>query len=141
MFTTSHPAADEHILDDLLADAAPALLVIGSPGCPVCAAATATVRELAEEYAGRVKVILVDAADTPGLLRRTCLGRLPGMVFVRAGRELARLAGAPPAGALRAWLNYTVYGGIQPPVPHGPSAPLPRPDDGRAASVGYNDNF
>lgn len=122
MYTTSRQAAGAHILDELLADGTPALLVIRAAGCPVCESAAATIGRLAREYAGRATVVLIEAAGAPGLLQRVGLTRLPGLVFVRAGRELARLAGDAPEPALRSWLDYTIYGGVQPPVPHGPSS-------------------
>ena len=122
MYTTSQPAAGAHILDELLASNSPALLVIVAAECPVCDSAAATIARLADEYAGRIRLLRVDAAAAPGLLQRLRLSRLPGLVFVRGGRELARLAGQAPEPALRSWLDYTIEGGVQPPVPHGPSS-------------------
>jgi thioredoxin 1 len=122
MHTTSHPAAGADILDELLIHKTPALLLIGAAGCATCDSAAAMIRRLADEYADRVNLVQVDAAEAPGLLQRVGLARLPGLVFVRGGRELARLAGGVPEPALRSWLDYTIYGGVQPPVPHGPSS-------------------
>lgn len=122
---TSLNPDDARILDDLLAARRPALLVITAAGCPTCATTRPVIERLAAEYAGRADVVWAEAEQVPGLLRRVGLARLPGLVFIRGGRELARLAGAAPEPALRSWLEYTVSGGVQPPVPHGPSVPAP----------------
>lgn len=122
MHPTSHPAAGAHILDELLADSTPALMVIRAAGCPACDTTASLAERLAAEYAGRLTLVVIDAGAAPGLLQRIGMARLPGLVFVRGGRELARLSGGVPEPALRSWLDYTIHGGVQPPVPHGPSS-------------------
>jgi thioredoxin 2 len=60
---------------------------------------------LAHDRAGRVKLVKVDVDNSPALSRRFQIQAIPTMMLIRDGKVVARQAGAPPAAALREWLD------------------------------------
>ena len=61
--------------------------------------------KLAQERAGRVKLVKVDVDKSPGLSRRFDVQAIPTLLVITDGTVVARQAGAPPAAALRSWLD------------------------------------
>lgn len=71
----------------------PVLVDFWGPACGPCLALMPTVEELAREWAGRLKVVKVNAAEN----RRLCLAQrvftLPTFLVFYGGREVGRLVG------------------------------------------------
>ncbi len=66
--------------------------------------------KLATERAGRVKLVKVDVDKSPGLSRRFDVQAIPTMLVITGGKVVARQTGAPPAAALRTWLDEALAG-------------------------------
>jgi thioredoxin 1 len=127
---------NEQSIERVLHAGLPVLLVFWRRGCPPCDQLNPALGRLAAAYAGRALIAKIDAQDSPGLVRRYDITRLPALVFVKDRAVVAQAAGAAPEGALRAWLDYLVSGGPRPAPPAGPSIPLdgtPPPPPERAA--------
>jgi len=60
---------------------------------------------IAQERAGRLKLVTLDVDENPGVAARYDVQGIPLLVLLRDGRELARLTGAAPAPRVNAWLN------------------------------------
>jgi thioredoxin 1 len=80
---------------------------------------------LARTYAGRALIVKVNAAEEAGLIARYGVDRLPGIIFVANGQPVASTAGAVAEQELAAWLDHMTGGVARPPIPSGPSIPLP----------------
>ncbi|MCB1011307.1 MAG: thioredoxin family protein, partial [Microthrixaceae bacterium] len=64
--------------------------------------------ELAEQYAGRLKLVKVNVDTAPSVQARFGVQGIPTFVLLQDGREIGRLVGAQPLEALRSWFDRTV---------------------------------
>jgi thioredoxin len=86
--------------------------------CGPCRMIAPTLRRLAGEYAGRVKVVKVDVDAAPAVAAKYGVRNLPTVVLFRGGVELERIVGALPHAAYVARL-----------APHLPALPDDRDGD------------
>ncbi|XYI01035.1 thioredoxin family protein [Sorangium sp. So ce1128] len=88
-----------HEIDDLNFDAevleagVPVLVEFTATWCPPCRALAPILHRLAEEGAGRLKVVAVDGDRCPALARRFNVRAFPTVVALEAGKEVARHVG------------------------------------------------
>jgi len=61
--------------------------------------------QLATEKAGQVKLVKVNADESPQLSRRFDVRSIPTLMLFRGGRHVVTQVGAAPAAALRPWLE------------------------------------
>jgi len=83
----------------------PALVDFWAAWCGPCRMVSPVLDKLARERAGRVKLVKVDVDKSPGLSRRFDVQAIPTLLVITDGTVVARQAGAPPAAALRSWLD------------------------------------
>ena len=83
----------------------PALVDFWAAWCGPCRMVSPVLDKLAKERAGRVKLVKVDVDKSPGLSRRFDVQAIPTLLVITDGTVVARQAGAPPAAALRSWLD------------------------------------
>ena len=83
----------------------PALIDFWAAWCGPCRMVSPVLDKLAVERAGRVKLVKVDVDKSPALSQRFDIQAIPTMLLIRDGKVVARQAGAPPAAALRQWLD------------------------------------
>jgi thioredoxin 1 len=118
---------NEQSIERVLQAGPPVVLVFWRKACPPCEQLNPALERLAAAYAGKALIAKIDAQDSPTLLQRYGITRLPALVFVKDRAVVAQAAGAASEGALRAWLDYLVSGGGRPALPQGPSVPLEGP--------------
>jgi thioredoxin 2 len=99
-------AADDDSFPDV-ADAAtmPVLVDVWAPWCGPCRVVTPVLEQLAKEFAGRIKLVKVNADDAPRTSERFLVRGIPTLVVLNHGQEIARQVGAAPADVLRKWLE------------------------------------
>ena len=73
--------------------------------CPPCRKLSPLVDELAEEFAGRVKVGKLDVDGSPDVASRYGITSIPCLLVFRDGEVVAQRVGACPRGELRGWLD------------------------------------
>lgn len=83
----------------------PALVDFWAAWCGPCRMVSPVLDKLAQERAGQVKLVKVDVDKSPALSRRFDVQAIPTMLVISNGTVVARQAGAPPAAALRSWLD------------------------------------
>ena len=67
---------------------------IGSEKCPPCKVMTATMRELAKEYAGRAALLFIDGWKNPEVEQEYGVNNLPTLIFYdKDGEEVSRHEG------------------------------------------------
>lgn len=80
----------------------PVLVDIWAAWCGPCKAIAPILDTLADEYAGRVKVVKVDADANPGTVTAAGVTSIPTIGFYRAGERVDVLIGAHPKPVIAA---------------------------------------
>ena len=78
--------------------------------CGPCRAIAPVVEQLAAENAGRLKVVKVNADDSPQVSARHGITGIPTLLFYAGGTEASRSVGALPAPQLRSWVQSSLQG-------------------------------
>ena len=86
----------------------PVLLDVWAPWCGPCRQVTPALEALARENAGRVKLVKVNADDSPQTANRFQVQAIPTLLLMRNGAPVARQIGAEPAPQLRRWLEHAL---------------------------------
>ena len=82
----------------------PVLVDFWAPWCGPCRALGPVLEQLADEQAGRIKVVKVNTDENRSLAVRFDASSIPLLVVLRDGEEQARIVGAQPLPALEARL-------------------------------------
>ena len=85
--------------------AVPVLVDVWAPWCGPCRMVSPILQQLAEEKAGRLKLVKVNADEAPRLSQRFDVQGIPTLLLLDHGAVRARQVGAAPASALRSWLD------------------------------------
>jgi len=67
-----------------------------APWCGPCHMIAPVIDQLANELAGRVRVVKLNVDDTPGTAARFDLRSIPTLLVLKNGREVDRLVGVQP---------------------------------------------
>ena len=87
---------DETFEDEVIASAEPVLVDFGAPWCGPCRLIDPIVKELADEYAGRLKVGKVDFDTSHTAAVQYGIQSLPTILLFKNGSVADRLVGAVP---------------------------------------------
>lgn len=88
----------------------PALIDFWADWCGPCRMVSPVLDKLATERPGRIKLVKVDVDRSPRLSRRFDIQAIPTLMVIVDGRVVAKQAGAPPAAALRSWVDGVLAG-------------------------------
>jgi thioredoxin 2 len=98
-------AGDEDFAEVAERASVPVLVDLWAPWCGPCRMVSPALAQLADEMAGRLKLVKVNVDQAPKLQQRYGVQAIPTLMVLRNGQVVARQAGAAPAAALRAWLE------------------------------------
>lgn len=73
-------------------------------GCPACARFAPTFGELAEEYAGRISLVTIEARENMETAKQYAVRGVPTVVAFKDGQEVQRATGAKTLAEMREWL-------------------------------------
>ena len=83
----------------------PVLVDLWAPWCGPCKVISPALERLAEEFAGKLKLVKVNVDEAPRLAQRFSVQGVPTLLLMSKSKVIARQTGATPEGALRQWLD------------------------------------
>ena len=86
---------------EVLRSEVPVVVEFWAPWCGPCRLVSPVLDELSEEYAGRVKVVKVNADDNPGLSEDYKVQSIPYIAFFSGGELENSVVGARPKVMLK----------------------------------------
>jgi thioredoxin 2 len=98
-------AADGNFADVVEKTSIPVLVDFWAPWCGPCRMVSPVLEQLAQELAGRIKLVKVNVDLADQASRRFQVQAIPTLVVIHRGEPIARQSGAAPAPQLRAWLE------------------------------------
>lgn len=87
--------------DRVIGSEQPVLVEFSTSRCPACHAVKPALERLAEDYAGRARVVEVNIEEEPALGRFFRIRAVPTLVFFKDGEPVDGVVGAPAASVLR----------------------------------------
>jgi thioredoxin 1 len=90
---------DQNFAAEVLASEVPVLVDFWGDHCPACRQISPILRDLAGEYAGRLKVFKVHAADNPQTSGKYFVRAMPTVLLFSRGQVRGQLVGARPKTA------------------------------------------
>jgi putative thioredoxin len=85
--------------------AQPVLVDFWAPWCGPCRALAPVLEKIADELAGKLRVVKLDTDEEPEIAQRYAIRSIPAVKLFRGGRVVAEFVGAQPYGAVRAFLE------------------------------------
>jgi thioredoxin 1 len=86
----------ENFEEEVIKSDIPVLVDFFATWCSPCSALSPIIAEIAEEYAGKVKVGKVNVDEQSALARRFRIMSIPALVFFRNGEVYQTLVGSRP---------------------------------------------
>lgn len=83
----------------------PVLVDVWAPWCVPCRMVSPALEQLAGELAGRLKLVKVNADDSPAVSNRFEVQAIPTLVLLDRGEVIDKQVGAAPIAHLRAWVT------------------------------------
>ncbi|MCI2266642.1 thioredoxin [Sediminivirga luteola] len=93
---TVTPVTDATFQSEVIESELPVVVDIWATWCGPCKAITPILDQLAEEYAGRVKIVKIDADANPEAVTAAGVTSIPTLGFYWAGERVDVLIGAHP---------------------------------------------
>ena len=90
---------------EILASSQPVLIDFWAPWCSPCRMFSPIIDQVAEENAGRVKVVEVNIDEEPEMAQQFGVMSIPTLVLVKNGRVAATSVGLKPKQAVEAMLR------------------------------------
>ena len=85
--------------EEILQSETPALVDFWGDHCPACRQISPILEELADEHAGRIKIVKLHAAENPGVSARYSVLSMPTVLGFSSGEVVGQLVGARPKSA------------------------------------------
>jgi thioredoxin 2 len=98
-------SSDADFADVVEASIIPVLVDMWAPWCAPCRMVSPVLEQLAGEFAGRLKLVKINADEAPELSQRFEVMAIPTLLLVVRGEVIDKQVGAAPASVLRPWVT------------------------------------
>jgi len=98
-------ASDADFASVVEASTIPVLVDMWAPWCGPCRMVSPALEQIAGEFAGRLKLVKINADEAPGLSQRFNVQAIPTLMLVKDGEVVDTQVGAAPAAVLRSWVT------------------------------------
>lgn len=104
MSATTFDATDINFSQEVLQSGQPVLIEFTADWCPPCKMLAPIVHQIAQSYAGRLRVGLLDADENPDAVQRYGVMGLPTLILFVDGAPAERIVGYVPRERIEAKL-------------------------------------
>lgn len=98
-------AGDESFADVVEEAKIPVIVDLWAPWCAPCRMVSPALEQLANEFAGRVKLVKIDVDQAPAVAERFGIRAVPTLLVMKGREVIATHRGAAPAATLRTWVE------------------------------------
>jgi thioredoxin 1 len=91
---------DSNFEGEVLKSPTPVLVDFWAPWCGPCKAIAPLLDELADDYAGKLKVVKVNVDENPDTPARYGVRGIPNLLIIKGGQVKDQIVGAVPKGHL-----------------------------------------
>jgi thioredoxin 2 len=98
-------AGDDGYRDVVEESSLPVLVDLWAPWCGPCHLVSPALEQLANDFAGKVKLVKINVDESPSISQRLGVQGIPTLLVTRKGEVIARQTGAAPESTLRTWLE------------------------------------
>jgi thioredoxin 2 len=98
-------AGDSTYRDVVEESAVPVLVDLWAPWCGPCHLVSPALEQLAQDFAGRIKLVKINVDESPSISQRFGVQGIPTLLITNKGEVIARQTGAAPESQLRRWLE------------------------------------
>lgn len=95
-------ATDANFDSDVLASNVPVLVDFWAEWCGPCRALSPTIDALADQFAGKVKVMKLNVDENPGVPGKFRIRGIPTLMIFKGGQVVDQLVGAHPKDTISA---------------------------------------
>ncbi|MBF2048931.1 MAG: thioredoxin [Leptolyngbya sp. IPPAS B-1204] len=96
---------DETFEQEVIESSVPVLVDFWAPWCGPCRMVAPVVDEIAEQYAGKVKVVKVNTDDNPSVASKYGIRSIPTLMIFKGGQRVDMVVGAVPKTTLASTLE------------------------------------
>lgn len=90
----AHEVTDSTFETEVLKSDIPVLVDFWAPWCGPCRMLSPTIEQLAQEYAGKVKVVKLNTDENPESAVKFRINSIPNLIFFKDGKPVNQLVGA-----------------------------------------------
>ncbi|MEY2448513.1 MAG: thioredoxin 2 [Acidimicrobiaceae bacterium] len=101
-------AGDDSYRDVVEESSLPVLVDLWAPWCGPCHLVSPALEQLANDFAGEVKLVKINVDESPSISQRFGVQGIPTLLVTRKGEVIARQTGAAPESTLRTWLEHAL---------------------------------